>query len=115
MEIRYSPYNSPFVPAGPPGVYWIGAEYRNMPHNAHVYERQRYLGRLHVERLQLEMTSSVALLPMLDEMAADGIRAAARRAKSIRQLLSPNKSEQKLTGRVLAKRSISAQINNRNF
>lgn len=40
MEIRYSPYNSPFIPSdAPPGIYWIGREYQNLPHDAHV---QRY-------------------------------------------------------------------------
>ena len=28
MEIRYSPYNSPFIPSGhSPDIYWIGREY----------------------------------------------------------------------------------------
>lgn len=89
MEIRFSPYNSPFVPNGPAGVHYIGREFRDMPHSAHVYEFQRELGRRHVEQLNLELMSAVALLPMLDEMARDGIKAAARRAVDIRHFLNP--------------------------
>lgn len=37
MEIRLSPYNSPFIPAGHyPNTHWIGLEYQNQPHNSHV-------------------------------------------------------------------------------
>ena len=112
MEIRFSPYNAPFAPSGPSGVYWIGREFRDMPHSAHVYEYQREQGRRHVEQMQLELTSAVALLPMLDEMAADGIKAAARRAVDIRKFLNPFQSKEKvkpLTGRVLARQSIASQ------
>lgn len=37
MDIRYSPYQLPFVPSEPKGVYWIGAELRDAPHSAHVW------------------------------------------------------------------------------
>ncbi|MDB6060353.1 MAG: hypothetical protein JWM78_456 [Verrucomicrobiaceae bacterium] len=37
MDIRYSPYNSPFTPSEPKGVYWIGLEFKDQPHSAHVW------------------------------------------------------------------------------
>lgn len=54
MEIRYSPYNSPFIPAGQPqGIYWIGREYRHAPHDGHcqVYYRLVHAGLVDAYRL----------------------------------------------------------------
>lgn len=45
MEIRYSPYPSPFVPSEPKGVYWIGAELRDAPHSAHVWVYNHHIAR----------------------------------------------------------------------
>lgn len=46
LGIRYSPYQSPFVPSSPKGVYWIGAELRDVPHSAHVWVYNHHLGGL---------------------------------------------------------------------
>lgn len=89
-EVQFSPYNAPFIPAdAAPGVIWVGAEYRDMPHSAHVYEYFREQGRRHVA----ELLAQQALLPYLDELAGEGIQAAARRAVSIRRVLSPSRSK----------------------
>jgi len=37
MEVRLSPYNSPFIPHHVDGVYWLGREFQDVPHNAHVH------------------------------------------------------------------------------
>jgi hypothetical protein len=111
MDIRFSPYNSPFVPHGDnTGIYWIGREFRDMPHNAHVYEFVREQGRRHVEALNLEMNSAVAVLPLLDEMAADGVAAAGRRARDIRKFLNPYKNSTYRAADLLAKRLVSSQV-----
>lgn len=37
MEVRLSPYNSPFIPAGDnSGIYWVALEYQSAPHDEHV-------------------------------------------------------------------------------
>lgn len=36
MDVRFSPYNSPFFPSGPPGVYWVGLEHQGPFCDAHV-------------------------------------------------------------------------------
>jgi hypothetical protein len=111
MVIRFSPYNSPFVPHGDnSGIYWIGREFRDMPHNAHVYEFVREQGRRHVEALNLEMNSAVAILPLLDEMAADGVAAAGRRARDIRKFLSPSKNFSYRACDLRAKKLVKAQV-----
>lgn len=113
MEIRFSPYNSPFIPpCGDPNVYWIGREFRDMPHNAHVYRWVQWQGEEHVRQLHLEMNSAVAVLPLLDEMARDGVAAAGRRAASIRKFLSPSKStiDPASYKKLKAKKIVKAQV-----
>jgi hypothetical protein len=92
VEVRFSPYNSPFIPHGDyPGVIWIGREYRDMPHNAHVFHWQQHC---HLERVQQRLNTismAVLLFPELDAYAADGVRASARRAIDLRKLIHPNK------------------------
>ncbi|HTF85338.1 MAG TPA: hypothetical protein VL987_12220 [Cellvibrio sp.] len=54
MEVRNSPYNSPFIPYGEKGVYWLGKEHQHGHHNEHVKEfcnsnslwSDLYLGRI---------------------------------------------------------------------
>jgi len=36
MEVRLSPYNSPFIPYSAEGVYWLGLEHQHAHHTAHV-------------------------------------------------------------------------------
>lgn len=109
-EVRYSPYNSPFVPAGDyPGVIWVGREYRDMPHSAHVYHWQQHK---HLEQVQERLRGisvAVQLLPELQQCADEGIKASARRALALRQLIHPNKGQRR-PQRLLAKKSINAQI-----
>lgn len=38
MEIRMSPYNSPFIPCVEEGVYWLGLEHQHGFHTQHVNE-----------------------------------------------------------------------------
>lgn len=79
MEVRWSPYNSPFVPAGDTvGIYWVGLEHRNAPCSAHVAEYHR-------------QSAASVILENLDDLAADGIKAAARRAIAIRRVLADQK------------------------
>lgn len=54
MDIRYSPYQSPFVPSYPKGVYWIGAEFKDAPHSAHVWAYTHHLGRLQIRAQRTE-------------------------------------------------------------
>lgn len=37
MEIRRSPYNSPFVPSSTADVYWIARDYWDAPHDSHIH------------------------------------------------------------------------------
>jgi hypothetical protein len=60
MDIRYSPYQSPFVPSSPKGVYWIGAEMKNLPHNAHVFQFQFELARRRRELLESDHIGLIA-------------------------------------------------------
>lgn len=60
LGIRYSPYQSPFVPSEPKGVYWIGAEFKDLPHNGHVYQYQFELSRRESINFQSEHTKLVA-------------------------------------------------------
>jgi hypothetical protein len=111
MEIRFSPYNSPFIPSGEsPDIYWIGLEFKHMPHSAHVHRWIQWQGEEHARVLQLEITSAIAVLPWLDEMAADGVAAAGRRARAIRQFLAPNKKFVGDRKKLLAKKTVSAQV-----
>lgn len=113
MEIRFSPYNSPFIPSGfGPDVYWIGREFRDQPHSAHVYDWTQWKCRQHVEQLHREMSAAVELLPELDECAKEGIKASGRRAIDVRKFLSPNKKQINRDShkKLLAKKPVSAQV-----
>lgn len=108
-EVRFSPYNSPFVPEHIPGVIWVGREYRDMLHSAHVFHWQQHC---HFQTVQqrLNSISVVAqLLPELEACAAEGIRACARRANELRKLIHPNKGQRR-PQKLLAKKSINEQI-----
>ena len=107
-EVRYPPYNSPFVPEHIPGVIWVGREYRDMPHSAHVFHWQQHT---HLERVQERLRGisiAVQLLPELDQCAAEGIKASARRAIELRKLIHPNKGARR-PQKLLAKKSINEQ------
>lgn len=57
MDIRYSPYNGPFIPSNaPPGIHWIGLEHQNAPHSAHV---QLYHQLLDSGTLEISLLSNV--------------------------------------------------------
>ena len=60
MDIRQSPYNSPFTPSEPKGVYWIGLEFKDQPHNGHVYLYQFEISRRKRQSMQSEHIADVA-------------------------------------------------------
>ena len=85
MIVRYSPYESPFVPTSPAGVHWIPRELRNAPRDAHVtayYEHRASL--VAAVKASLKTKSKNRVTTELESMAYDsGIKAAARRYRSI--------------------------------
>lgn len=64
MEVRLSPYNSPFIPYAEEGVYWLGKEHQHCFHTEHVNEfirsgvhsAVRHISELSVENLRAQMS-----------------------------------------------------------
>lgn len=83
MEYRYSPYNSPFVPAGT-GIYWIPREYQYAPHDQHVRD---YYAHLESYEREYQLMSNSIVDDQLNELAAlafdCGIKAARYRYRDV--------------------------------
>lgn len=86
MEVRLSPYNSPFIPYYEEGVYWLGKEHQHGFHTEHVNEfirsgnhfATRHLNELAVENARTSM-SSEEYSRLSDLYFNFGIEAAGRR------------------------------------
>lgn len=86
MEVRLSPYNSPFVPYAAEGVYWLGKEHQHGFHTEHVNEfvrsgvhsSVRHLNELSTENMRNSM-SSEEYDRLYDLYFNFGIEAAGRR------------------------------------
>lgn len=87
MEVRLSPYNSPFVPhSNEEGVYWLGKEHQHGFHTEHVNEfirsgnhsAARHLSELTVENTRKSM-SDEEYARLYDLYFNYGIQAAGRR------------------------------------
>jgi hypothetical protein len=86
MDIRFSPYNAPFVPAGPPGVHWIPRELQFAPHDAHVaaFREYRQAATAGIDaRLQARKRDKV--MDLLADLSACGIKAARTRLVEVRR------------------------------
>jgi hypothetical protein len=86
MDIRYSPYSSPFVPRSPEGVYWVARELQYAPHDEHV---RVFLA--HRQSMTADLSRRYAqqkrdkVMYLLDDLAAHGVQAARARLNVARR------------------------------
>lgn len=86
MDIRFSPYCAPFVPAGPPGVHWIPREERFAPHDAHVQCFRDYrIASVADLKARADSRKRDKVMDLLEELSAAGVEAARARLLEVRR------------------------------